>query len=264
MPGLKPWQPVEIPPGRYLYYRVGSLNLWLFPDLEEWYGASARLAEDPLDDSIRVELVRESPKGLEWQRWVADGKSRSACLSPIMPDRPIVVRSGSPLKMTQDSTAHYYIAIPVWVQVAVGDPRRTDLWQEPAQILSNTWFGDPASGELCYALRTGLHSNPVGDDFKPYTVACPITIHNASSGLLEFQRLCVHVEYLDIFAGLTYLWANGVKVSFKGEEQLSQIDIEERPPDIDQPARIVSRARRKVERNLIRRSFGMLKLFSGF
>ncbi len=262
---MKPWDPVEIRPGHYLHYRVGSLQLWLFPDKEEWYGASIRLPEDPQrDDSLRVELVKESPEGLDWQRWVANGKSRTARLTPMLPDRPIVVRSASPLKMAMDSTAHYFIAIPAWVQVSVGEPQRTDLWQEPAQILSNTWFGDPASGELCYALRTGLHSGAVGGDFLPYTVVCPITIRNTSSAILEFQRLCVHVEYLDIFPGRTYLWANGVRVSFKGEEQFSQVDIEERPPEIDQPGPVLSQARRREDRSLIRRSFSMLKFFSGF
>ena len=259
---MKPWDPVTIHPGSHLHYRVGSLGLWLFPDKEEWYGASARLPEEAVDDNLRVELVRESPAGLEWQRWVAEGRSGVARLTPMLPDRPIVVRSAAPLKMALNSTAHYFIAIPTWVQVSVGEPRRTDLWQEPSQILSNTWFGDPASGELCYALRTGLHSAAVGGDFLPYTVVCPITIHNASSRILEFQRLCVHVEYLDIFQGRTYLWANGVRVSFRGDEQLGQIDIEERPPEIDQPGRVLAKARRRVDRNLIRRSFSMLKLFS--
>lgn len=258
-----PWAPVDVPPGRYLHGRIGPLNLWVFPDREEWYAAATRIPEDPRDERIRIELVAEGPRDIDWQRWVAGETGSLACFTPMMPDRPIVVRSGTPLQMIPGSTAHYYIAIPIWIRLTVGHPRPADLWQGPSQILSNTWFGDPASGELGYALRTGLHSAPVGEDFLPYTVVCPLTIHNVSSSILEFQRLCVHVEYLDIFQGDTYLWANGVQVSFKGDEQFSQIEIEEKPPGIDRPARLLSQARRKVERNLIRKSFSMLKLFSG-
>ena len=38
-----------------------------------------------------------------------------------------------------------------------GGVRQVQVFEEPLAVMSNTWFGDPVNGELCYVLATRLH-----------------------------------------------------------------------------------------------------------
>ena len=77
------------------------------------------------------------------------------------------------------------------MRVSVGKTKPFVLKEEPTVVLSNTWFGDPMGGELCYALRTSARRSFDTLRKRPNRAICSVLIKNAFSTPLDFQRLCI-------------------------------------------------------------------------
>jgi hypothetical protein len=131
--------------------------------------------------------------------------------------------------------------------------------------LSNTWFGDPSAGELCYSLDAPLRRSPLQMEDPSSTVTCPLAVRNGSEEKLDFERICVHVENLSIFEDDNgRLWTNEIKVLFKGADQVSQLTMQSKPPSDVPSARKLATPRESLDKNIIRKSFVFFRQITGF
>lgn len=68
-------------------------------------------------------------------------------LSPVTPDRSVVVCPESVLKIESGARTLFYVLLPVWITVSVGSQKKHPLDEFPGKVLSDTWFGEPHEGE---------------------------------------------------------------------------------------------------------------------
>jgi hypothetical protein len=258
------WQPHHIEQGQCLEAQVGPLKLWLRRNVDEVHIA-VKHSTDSEDFTKTVApkvLSGQEPDGLDWGRWVYD-KCKEIVLRPVTPDRPVVIRPEVPLRIPPGQEALFFVSIPLWIRILVGDGEKIQLCEKPSVKLSNIWFGDPMSGDLCYSLRSRARREIADPQVEPHRAVCPVTIRNEAISQVEIERFCLHVAHLGVYSGASRLWTNGVQINFKGEDEISLLDYSKKAPTYETINKVLSEPRTPVKKSLLKRSFGNLGLFSG-
>ena len=246
--------------------QIGPLILWLRHHFDEIHIAIEHTEDESVEsEDITFSFTEESAKELlDWKRWVVGEKSNTISILPIMPDRPIVVRPEVPVKIPEGHEALFFVSIPIWVKIVVNNTEEIILCQEPSIVLSNIWFGDPMSGELCYSLRTTARRQIVDTNSKPHRATCPVRILNTTKSQLDIDRFCVHVEYLNTYKGTKRLWTNEVRINFQGEDAASKIEYIQKSPEYESVDGIISKAKMPLKKTLLKKSLGTFKLLTGY
>ena len=259
------WKSCKIADGQCLKFQIGPLHLWFHRQVDELLVAFERLEEIKMEKQRNglTEIKEELSPDLSWSRWIIGKDQCEVKLVPMMPDRPVVVRPGSQVIVPQGKEAVFFVSIPIWIKLHIIGPGEYSLTEIPIVVLSNIWFGDPMSGELCYSLRTRARRSISDSEVSPYSAVCPVKIKNASDAQLDFQRLCIHVQHLKIFDSEYQLWTNEVKTTFRGEDKDSQIDYLKKPPTYQKVGEVVSTPRTPLTASLLKKSFSSLRAFSG-
>jgi hypothetical protein len=262
---MEVWKPRQIESGECLETQVGPLQLWLRKSGDEIHIATKHHENaESLTEAGAFRVVSEpEAAGLDWSRWVCGDECRKVLLTPVMPDRPIVVRPELPVKIPSGGTALFFVGIPIWIRIAAISAKEFKLAEEPSVNLSNIWFGDPMSGHLCYSLRSRARRDVADTQAQAHRALCPVAIRNSSAEQVNVERFCVHVDHLDVYGGTSRLWTNGVKIAFKGEAEVSQLEYSKKAPEYEDVGEVLSRPRTPVKTALLKRSFGGFGLFGG-
>jgi hypothetical protein len=259
------WNRSKIGSGEILRSQIGPLLLWFRKTEDEMHIAFERLPEpDSIVDATGPEAVNgvESEE-LDWGRWIVGAEANIVQMLPIMPDRPVVVHPELPVKIPTGHEALFFVSIPVWVRVLIGEKKPIELCEVPVLILSNTWFGDTMSGQLCYSLRSRARRQIKDSEPNPSRAVCPVKIRNTSPRQLDIERLCVHVEHLKTYSGENSLWTNEVTTTFRGDDQVAKIDYSRGKPAFEPISEMLSEARSPVKETILKKSIGSFKLLSG-
>ena len=258
------WQPHQIEQDQCLEAQVGPLQLWLRRSGDEIRIASKhRKDTESLLKAVPLHPAAErKPAGLDWSRWVC-GDCDQIGLMPVTPDRPVVVRPEVPLKIPPGREALFFVGLPLWVQITAGDTTKVQLCEVSSVTLSNIWFGDPMSGDLCYSLRTRARREISDSQAEPHRTVCPVTIRNAAVSQVDIDRFCVHVAHLSIYPGSLRLWTNGVKISFRGDSEVSQLEYAETTPNYEEVGEALSKPRVPVKKRLLQKSLGSFGFLGG-
>jgi len=265
MVDMEVWKPHQIKPGECLEAQVGPVLIWLRKSGDEIHIATRHQEDDESltkAGGLRV-LSEQEPVGLDWSRWVCGDECSEVCLAPVMPDRPVVVRPELPVKIPSDGKALFFVGVPIWIRITAVNGKEFTLCEEPTIDLSNIWFGDPMSEHLCYSLRSRARREIADTQAQPHRASCPVSIRNASAEQVNVERFCVHGAHRGIYPGTSRLWTNGVKIAFKGEPEVSQLEYSKTPPECENVGEILSRPRTPVKASPLKRSFGGFGLFGG-
>ena len=183
-----------------------------------------------------------------------------------MPDRSVVARPDSPVKVPAAHDAQFFVSIPIWIRVLVRGRRQKEvqLCEVPSRALSNTWFGDPMTGELCYSLTTRARRTADAEETPPNCAVVPVRIHNRSTDMLELERLCIRVEHLQIYPGESELWTSGIHVNYRGADQISGVDYESKAPTWEPVGPALCKPRQPVSRNMLKRTFSDFRAWTDF
>lgn len=258
------WDPLTLKPGRTYRASFCTVELWVKHSQEDWYVAHRATESELPAAGLHPVGAAAEPADAQWSRWVAGDDAPVVRLVPALPDRPAVLRPRYPLHVPRGRSVLFFVNVPLWVRVQVGNPPGAVLTEIPALVLRNTWFGAPTSGELCYALRTRASRELAEVSNHPYMATCPVSVENQAPSDLQFERLCVRVEHLHVYRGQRRLWTNQVEVAFKGEELVSQINIRRYAPVFEQTSERLCPAREPVDHSLLKRSFSFLRAITGF
>lgn len=259
------WESQKIVSDQCFEGQIGPLCLWLRQTGDELHIAIKRIGDNESKKEIKaLELIKGSePDDLDWGRWIIGTNEDTIKLRPLSPDRPMVVRSEEPLNIPINHEALFFVSFPIWVRIISGESSQLNLYDVPSILLSNTWFGDPMSGELCYSLRSRARRKINNSEPSPHRAICPVRIRNSSTKQLNVERFCVHVEHLNIYNGSDNLWTNEINITFKGESEISQVQYSQNPPTFEPVQNIISEARFPLKKALLKRSLSDFKLFSG-
>ena len=229
----------------------------------EWHVLSRAESKEAAEASWTLVPRSLKPATSQWRHYLhRDGGPMQP--SPALPDRPVVIRPDRALTLLPGQSTVFFLRIPAWFRLATPGARPARIFEEPLASLTRTWFGDPVTGELCWGLATRLHHSL--DSVHPSAdhAVCPLMIENDSDTDLEFQKICIHVENLNVFRGSRHLWTNSLHAVFKGPDQVTQIEIVHTPPGFEDGLVPISGAREPAAGWNIRRTFGVLKYFTDF
>lgn len=254
------WGNFEVSDDSYHFRQIGPLKFWVRNKNNEWLIAHDRFPEEK--ESLASEVLKEGDESISWKRFIISDKERVIYLSPVTPGRAIVVKPESELKISSGSEALFFLLFPAKIKISVGTKKNV-ITELSSQILSNTWFGEPDSGELCYSLKTSARRTIEGLTPRPHQVVCPVYIKNNSQSDLNFKRLCIRTEYLSIYQGENWLWSNKVHVSFRGDNHVSKIKYNSSVPDFEKIHGLLSPPRSKPVKDFSLKSFDTFKFLTG-
>jgi hypothetical protein len=180
----------------------------------------------------------------------------------MMPDRPVVVRPVLPMHVPKGQSTEFYVSIPLWIRIETGKTDKTVLCEKPSVVLSNTWFGDPVAGELCYSLNTRARALLEECSIQPHRALCRVTITNEHKEELLFERLCIRTDHLSLYQGEQRLIATEVTVVHQGDEKLSRIKYGKKQPSFGNIKQKLSESRKPADENLIRKSFSNIMSYT--
>lgn len=257
------WGPLDVKPDSCLSIHLEPLTVYVQRSGDEWHFTHSYDSSDALAEKDAEIIETTPPPDQDWLRLVS-ARDESLELMPALPDRPLVIRPESPISIFPGRFARFFVPVPVWLRfVAVQGTARTDVIDIPSRMLSNTWFGDPAGGEICYSLDALLRRTPERLRYKSSSVTCVLVVRNSSSEKLNFERIRVHVENLSIFEHEEILWTNEIEVLYKGTDQVSQLEIKDKPPADLLNARKITEPRVIPDKNILRRSYSFIRQFTG-
>ena len=259
--GIAVWDEVQIPQRRCAVWRFAPRSIWVERVDNEWHALSTPYGGSGAEAAF-VERTQKPTSSL-WRHYLHT-ENAPVQPAPVLPDRPVVVRPDRSLTLLPGENALFFLEIPVWFRLSCTGSRRTRIFEEPISTLSQTWFGDPITGELCYGLATRLHQGLESIEPSAFRAVCALSITNDSETDLAFEKICLHVENLSVFRSAQRLWANRLNVIFKGPEQATQIEIVHAPPDFEDGLALAVGARQPASGWNIRKTFSVLKYFTDF
>ncbi|HKJ31391.1 MAG TPA: DUF432 domain-containing protein [Balneolales bacterium] len=202
---------------------------------------------------------KSDDKDLNWSRWVMKSDRFKIKLSPVFPDKPIIVRTEHPFRITKNAKARVYTLIPVWVRITAIDNPDNVIMEIPVQTLSKTWFGDPVDGELCYWISTTARRQLQKDSIDGYQAICSLNIQNRSESDLQVEKICFRVERLTLFQKDMELWADDTEITYRGSEQHSDIIMTGRVPKEITGAHKVGEPRNVTKKSMAIRTFQRIR-----
>ena len=235
----QPWGQCTLTTGERLQWAVRDLRIWLERAPQAWWLCwdrpdTARLV--PMVERVMAEDEAELPGELSpgWRRWAFGEERPGVYFRPAVPDRPLLVKTEPACIVPPGCRATFFLAVPVWVAVAIPSPTSPDELRDlvvvPSEALSSTWFGDLSSGVLCWALRSTARMSAAELSRDPLTAVCAFTVFNQSSEDLPMNKICLEASHLGIYQSRDRLWTNEVYVAVKGSDLPNRVRFSKGAP----------------------------------
>jgi hypothetical protein len=205
------------------------------------------------------------PAGLEWGRWALPDAFSRIRIRPALPSRPVVIQTGTPLTLLPRAQARIFVRVPLWVQVELQDEGGWIVLEEVATVqLSDTWWGDLTTGELCFFQPTQARRVFSPELLAEHLAVCPLLLVNRSTQSLPVEKFAFQVPNLSLFSCSGGFWADESIVHFQDDAEGVRVEITGRPPvEARDPIR-VSEPRSPVSRGFSARTFQRLRMFPGW
>ncbi len=257
------WQKYKFEENKIYTAKIGNTRLWVEKQQKIWRIASLNEGVSE-SSSSGFEVVQTPTENISWNQYIAD-KHSTLHLVPTPPDRPVVIKPEVPFTIMAGTNLDIYIKIPLWIQLYSSSVKPENLLFEIVTTeLSSTWFGDPTNGELAYSLQSNIIQKVSEINTFPTEAICPVQIRNDSQAILNFQRLSIDVNQLNVYANQNLICTNEVRVRFRGEEQNTEVQIVQVNPSIQEGLKQIGYARSIPDKNLLKKSFYFIKSFTQY
>jgi len=179
---------------------------------------------------------------------------------PALPNQPMVMKPLTDIRIAPGMQSTIFFEVPISVQFYLGNSKPESLLMEiPLLELSQTWFGEPDNGTLGYAGNGRVLFTFQPETIQPNHALCPVKLHNFSRQVLDFQRFLLNVEQLSIYTEENYMCTNETRVTYRGEDSVSDIQIVKSKPGFSDKLKLMSPARDADTTNVFQKSFHFLK-----
>ncbi len=245
---IAPWLSRPMPGTDPRELRVGDLTLRDRFDGRDYWLAHAH-----------GEPGEQREKAERWMRWPLNTEFEAVSLSPLFPDRPLVLETETPLCLSPGSETRIYARCPLWARVELLGRKSLPVCELPSVVLSNTWFGAFTDGVLGYWVSSRTRTEVRPDPERPWLAVCPVWIRNRSDEELKIERLCLRGEHLSLFAAAGQLWADETQVVFRGPDNISRLDYAGKAPAEAGAATRIAPPRARPEEGFAARTFATWK-----
>jgi hypothetical protein len=240
---------LQIEPNNHRLIELGKFRLGIKREKEGW-----KLVQ--FDDELKE--IDETPDFTTGE-YYHTGKSNSLILAPSLPLKPLVFK-GSRLFVSPGQKLLFFLKIPLTVQIYFSKNQPDKLLKELlVSPLSNSWFGDPDSGEPAFSIGNEYFLNP--DEAHPgsFNALCPISVFNNSQGVLELERLIVRVENLSLYKKNDSLLTSLVSLEYKGKDVISSVNYQYSKNIHGEKAELIAKPQTDSSKNLLKINFHFIK-----
>lgn len=256
---LQPWwHKMSLSRDQCWFYSIGPLQLYLKRLSNEWQCSFEQLNETEERYHVVSSSTQCLPSHLNAQRFIFKNSPEQFSLTPLLLDRPVVIKTRQPVSIPPGEQAIFYISSPVSIRLALHKPDCV-LQELPTQRLSDTWFGaSTQQGELCYAAKTQARHSRAEIPLRSHRAVTPVTIENKSDQLLTINKFSIPVPFLAVYGSADgTLWTDPISLQHDGNHALTRFKISKQPPEGCTLADILSPPRLQVEKN------GLIRAFTG-
>ena len=248
------WPKITLTDDQLFRHRIGPLSIFLKKSADEVWVASSR-------DDNRDGDPEELPEKPEWMRIALPITFQEFQISPVLPNLPVVIDTDFIYRFFSQTRTRVYTRIPAFARITPAARPDLVIAELPTVILSETWFGIFTEGELSYALSSSVRKAITKDLYEPHLIICPIQIWNKSDQELKFEKVCLRVARLSVFASRDALWSDETLITYHGTEIDSDIEMQGMLPAEAGKGELVSSPRIQIKRSIGLRTFKFLRDF---
>ena len=240
----------QVQPGDQKIINIGCVQLTAKREQEGWHLTT--IDNCPDDDIL---LSTESTLSDYFQT----GKSNSLVIAPALPAKPMVFK-GSGLNVLPNQKVTFFLKIPLAFQIYFSKVQPENLLREITyQRLSDTWFGEPDSGEPAYALGSEYYLNQDEIKITDFEAICPVVVHNTTSTNLNVQRLLIRDEDVTLYKNNNKIITSVVHIIFKGDDIASEVDYKFSKQYHGENEQVLAKPRNTSGKKLLNLSFHFIK-----
>jgi len=223
------WGEFDLQQGKWAEWKIGPKDFLARSVKDEWRFAW-RSCRHMLSEKVEFDAVSEvepSEPEFEMRRYAVEGASDRLRMTPMLADRPVIVRPETSLYLPPGQRATLYVSTGVWVSVAPADENSQALFEIPIYRASDTWFGPSTiEGELCYTAVTSARTSAAYLAQVPHRAFTPVDITNNGSDSLEIEYLRLPVTLLSLYAGSSgRLWTDQITFVREHGEASASLEI---------------------------------------
>ena len=244
------FQKHQIQPGKTKVIDIGCVQLTATRQKEGWHLVTADNCPDDnidLDESSTISDFFQT------------GKSNSLIIAPALPVKPMVFK-GSGLNVLPGQKITMFLKIPLTFQIYFSKIQPENLLREITyKQMSNTWFGEPDSGEPAFTLGSEYYLDFNEMKISDFEAICPITVKNIASDNLNVQRLIIRDENLTLYKNGDNMVTSHVLIEFKGKDAVSSVDYQYSKQYNGEKQEILAKPRNSSGKNLLKLNFHFMK-----
>lgn len=248
--------------GKDLDFQLNTLRLRIFRNGNDLLVMDQR----PIKNGVGSAVWKDDGIDFEKYRRYAFEKAVDAVeIQPMNPERPLLVRPRQPLMLVPQSRVNFYVRFPLDLNLVarVGDMEQP-LERVRVEVLSDTWFGDPVSGVLCFALKSRARRVlPEDENWEEGLGLCQLSIINESKDSLKCEKFCLHLKHCRLWLSGGHIWTSAVNICHQRMEASSVIHYGNEPPEGAVGAELVSEAVEVPTRGFVGRTFAFTGLAGG-
>jgi len=240
----------KILPGETRIINIGCVQLSATRKNEGWHLITTDNC--PHDD---IDLSAEGTLSDYFQT----GKSNTLIIAPALPAKPLVFK-GYGLSVLPDQKITFFLKIPLAFQIYFSKIQSENLLKEITyKRLSDTWFGEPDSGEPAFSLGSEYYLDLEEIKITDFEAICPVMVHNTSSEILSVQRLIIREEYVTLYKNNDKIVTSAVNIEFKGNDVASEVDYNYSKLYNGEKQEILAKPRNSTGKNLLKLNFHFIK-----
>lgn len=248
------WGEFEIRGHEIYFWKIGHVSLWARRQGNEIF-----VAHKYENGNMRGSVSKKPPADISWIRWTFSKEVSALKIRPVFPDRPIVVKPESSFNLAKRTGTQIYVRVPLWIRVQTTKvDKETMILEIPSVILSNTWFGDFFEGDLCYWISSGARTQIEPDAKRPNMVISPVHLYNQSDEDLFVEKLALRVANSSVFSDGQQLWADQIRINYKGKDAISEVKFSGKPPKQAPGAGLISSPRNIEKKSLLIKTFASM------
>jgi len=240
----------KILPGETKIIDIGCVQLSATRKNEGWHLITTDNC--PHDD---VDLTTES----SLSDYFRTGKSDSLIIAPGLPAKPLVFK-GTGLNVLPGQEITFFLKIPLAFQIYFSKIKPENLLKEITyKRLSDTWFGDPDSGEPAFSLGNEYFLDINEIKITDLEAICPVIVHNTSSANLNVQRLIIRDENITLYKNEDKIVTSVVHVEYKGNDVVGEVDYLYSKEYNGENQEVLAKPRNSSGKSLLKLNFHFIK-----
>jgi hypothetical protein len=147
---------------------------------------------------------------------------------PEIPSQKIIIRQENMVIIPPKSKYTGFVYIPCCLALKLHSDQI--VFQELSDVLSKTWFGPMASGQVGLVVKNKMSFTQTNQ--LSCWITCPITIHNQDKENLEFHRFLLNTDYLSLYLVEEKLWSNHIHMTYNNQEKHTKLRVLDIPPEL--------------------------------